>query len=214
MNMFLQPPASSLRENPSSGARIPTPAPGALIEPPADWLRPSSPPLTLDIGCHRGTFLVEMACVNPREHFLGIEKLGERAAKTHRKLHRLGLSNAAVVHGEARRVLGQLPGASIAAIHILFPDPWPKRRHANRRLVSVEFLLEAHRILKPDGLLRVVTDNRPYASEITARIRSAPHWKPLPEGGLPAFPETQFQKKFREARTPVFDVGACCLKSN
>ena len=171
---------------------------------PDGWFADGAPPLTVDIGCHRGTFLVEMARTHPGENFLGIEKLGERAAKTRKKLERLGLANATVAHGDARAILSGLPDGCLHSMHALFPDPWPKRRHERRRLISPEFLSDARRLLVPGGLLRILTDAPPYAAAIANLIKSCPAFQMVGAENFPAFPPTEFQKKFREAGVPVF----------
>ena len=133
---------------------------------PADWQGMDCRSLEIDIGCHKGGFLIEMAQQYPISNFLGVERQRGRVERAKRKIALLGLSNARVLHGEGLDILGALPDACADCIHVLFPDPWPKRRHKSRRLVQQQFLLEVQRVLKLEGFARLVTDDPDYAREI------------------------------------------------
>jgi len=175
-----------------------------------------SRPIILDVGCHRGTFLVALAEARPDCDILGIERQTERVARVLRKISRLSLPNAWAVQGEAHETLKRLPAARAAEIHILFPDPWPKRRHAIRRLVSAAFLAECARVLRPDGLLRIVTDDAPYYKQICNAVKSKKSFQlseneepEVPRRGAPllvTFPLTEFQKKFIEQGKPFYEL--------
>ncbi len=124
------------------------------------WTGPDAAPLEIDIGCHKGTFLVAMAERFPERNFLGVERQVSRVDRCLAKITRLGLANADVVCCEALpAVRDALPSGVADVIHVLFPDPWPKRRHHVRRLVQEDFLQSCRRLLKPGGLLRIVTDD-------------------------------------------------------
>jgi tRNA (guanine-N7-)-methyltransferase len=124
-------------------------------------------PLEVDLGCGDGSFLVEIAAANPARDFLGIERLFGRVRSAHRKIAQRELSNARVFRIETSYALQQmLPANSVALFHLMFPDPWPKRRHWRRRIVTEDFLVSIHRGLAPDGLLRIVTDQIDYFREI------------------------------------------------
>jgi tRNA (guanine-N7-)-methyltransferase len=162
---------------------------------PAGWAGPGARPLEIDVGCHKGRFLVEMARLYPERNFLGIERQRERVEKTRKKIETLGLTNAGVVCAEGLETLKGLPGSCADHIHVLFPDPWPKRRHHNRRLVQAAFLDAAHRILKPGGLLRLVTDDGDYARAMKAVVGGDTRFAPE-EADDREYPLTEFQKKF------------------
>jgi tRNA (guanine-N7-)-methyltransferase len=166
------------------------------------WAGPHAPPLVVDVGCHRGLFLVAMAEANPAVHCLGIEKQAARAAAARRRIARLGLGNAAVLHAEAEAALASLPVRSASQIHVLFPDPWPKRRHAARRMVHPGFLSECMRVLAPDGILRIVTDDQAYASQITGFATACGGLRPV-SGDPPVFPPSSFQHTFAAIGKPV-----------
>jgi len=124
-------------------------------------------PLEVDLGCGDGSFLVEIAAANPARDFLGIERLHGRVRSAHRKIAQRELTNARVFRIETSYALQQmLPANSVALFHLMFPDPWPKRRHWRRRIVTEDFFVSVHRGLAPDGLLRIVTDQIDYFREI------------------------------------------------
>jgi tRNA (guanine-N7-)-methyltransferase len=133
---------------------------------PAGWWGLGARPLEIDVGCHKGCFLVEMARRYPVSNFLGVERQQKRVEKARKKIFQLGLGNAAVIHGDGLEAIGRLPDACADHVHVLFPDPWPKRRHKIRRIVRTEFLREVLRILKCRGILRLVTDDPDYARAV------------------------------------------------
>jgi tRNA (guanine-N7-)-methyltransferase len=123
----------------------------------------------LDIGCGRGLFLVNAATSQPQTNYLGIEldyKEGRRGA---RRLWKRSQPNARVLGGDARIALSKLiPRASVAAVHVYFPDPWWKRKHKRRRLFTDEFVDMAAAALESGGLLHSWTDVEDYFDVIRA----------------------------------------------
>lgn len=172
---------------------------------PAAWVGPGAPPLEIDIGCHKGLFLAEMARLHPERNFLGIERQRERVERTRRKIHALGLANADVVQAEGFEALAGVGPACVDYIHVLFPDPWPKRRHHSRRLVQKAFLDRCAAILKPGGMLRLVTDDEPYAKSMREVSLDAAELKPEAEEDRP-YPLTEFQKKFIADGRPFYTL--------
>ncbi len=162
---------------------------------PAGWADPAAPPLEADIGCHKGRFLVEMAGRHPERNFLGIERQSERVARTLRKIQSLHLANVAVVRADGLEAIQALPNACLVRCHVLFPDPWPKRRHESRRLVRREFLAGCARALKPGGILRLVTDDAPYARSMRDAASAFTGLLDPAEDGTD-YPPTEFQLKF------------------
>jgi tRNA (guanine-N7-)-methyltransferase len=178
-------------------------APPELL--PSGWTGPGAPPLEFDVGCHKGLFLVEMARLHPGRNFLGIERQGERVEKTQKKIRLLGLSNAAVVRADGLEALKSIPPDSVDCIHVLFPDPWPKRRHSSRRLVQAGFLDRCLAILKPGGLLRLVTDDQNYADAMRDVAAGCAAFSPEAEEGRD-YPLTEFQKKFLAEGRPFYTL--------
>jgi tRNA (guanine-N7-)-methyltransferase len=171
---------------------------------PASW-QAIGRSLEIDVGCHKGRFLVEMAQRYPVSNFLGVERQRQRVERANRKIARLGLGNAQVLHGDGLEILGTLPDACADCVHVLFPDPWPKRRHKIRRMVRQEFLLEVLRILKFQGLVRLVTDDADYAREIEFTAASIAAFQRT-ENDVRNHPPTEFQIKFLRDSRPVYGL--------
>jgi tRNA (guanine-N7-)-methyltransferase len=146
-----------------------------------------------------------MARGYPASNFLGVERQRERVEKARKKIAWLGLGNVAVVRGDGLQILGRLPDACADCVHVLFPDPWPKRRHTIRRMVSANFLIEVLRILKVRGFLRLVTDDPDYARAIELRATSIAAYRRA-EGDLRNYPPTEFQIKFLADSRPVYGL--------
>ena len=120
-------------------------------------------PVELEIGSGKGTFLLAIAQALPEHNYIGIEYAKQYAEFAADRLRRHNTTNARMVHAEATWWLRcHVPDASLAALHVYFPDPWPKTRHHKRRLIQLPFLKEVHRMLVPGGKLRLVTDHRDY----------------------------------------------------
>lgn len=173
---------------------------------PAAWHGAGAKPLEIDIGCHKGLFLVEMAQAHPEHNFLGVERQAKRVFKTSKKIKVLKLDNADVTQGDGKGVLEQLPEACADYIHVLFPDPWPKRRHWDRRLVQDPFFHACARVLKPGATLRIVTDHRDYWESISECIQGLGEFTPKETRELRAYPETEFQKKFLAENLPIYEI--------
>jgi tRNA (guanine-N7-)-methyltransferase len=118
----------------------------------------------LEIGPGRGEFLLTAARSYPDLRYLGIELGRRRFDKLRARCDRLALDNVVLIHADARLAIPQfVPESAVAQIHVLFPDPWPKRRHAFLRLLSIQFLLMLHTRLRAGGVLVMRTDVRQYA---------------------------------------------------
>lgn len=123
-------------------------------------------PVWLEIGFGKGEHLAEQAQRNPAVLFIGCEPFLNGLASLLVQISQLGLTNIRLVRDDARLLINWLPTASISRIDILFPDPWPKKRHNKRRIIQAETVAQLYRILKPSGLLTVATDHRDYLDEI------------------------------------------------
>jgi len=157
---------------------------------------PRTAPLEIDLGCGDGAFLVEIAARYPDRNFLGIERVPGRVATACRRIRQAGLSNACVLHLENSYAVGRLlPPGSVRVFHLMFPDPWPKRRHARRRLVTQSFFADIYRALEPNGELRIATDQRDYFGEIQRLAARAAQFQLEATGGEPAASST-FEKHF------------------
>ncbi|HOE68783.1 MAG TPA: tRNA (guanosine(46)-N7)-methyltransferase TrmB [Candidatus Omnitrophota bacterium] len=140
-------------------------------------------PVELEIGCGKGKFLTERARENPDTNFLGIDYVSKFRRKGETKVGKCDLANIRFLKAEARKFLTEaVPPASIAVVHIYFPDPWPKRRHHRRRTVTADFLKLIHSRLAPSGLLEIATDDGAYYAEIKeAMVATAELWENVRE---------------------------------
>jgi tRNA (guanine-N7-)-methyltransferase len=138
--------------------------------------------LEVELGSGDGSFLVHYARQHPEHNFLGVERLLGRLRKLDRKGRRAGLTNMRGVRIESSYFLRYLlPIRSAAAIHVYFPDPWPKRKHRRHRLISEQFVSVAHEVLQPGGKVYLRTDDADYfeqmlqvfaASAVFARVET------------------------------------------
>ena len=130
-------------------------------------------PLQVDLGCGNGSFLCALAERMPEKNFLGVERLIGRVRSACRKAARI--DNMRVIRVEtAYAVRYLLPEQSVQVFHLLFPDPWPKRRHKRRRVMTSEFLRSVHCALAPQGLLRIATDQLDYFDQMQRLARAEP----------------------------------------
>jgi len=149
------------------------PLPNELV--PADWFTrlrreeifEGPAPIELDLGCGDGSFLVRMAGHFGDRNFLGVERLLGRVRKVSRKSSRAGLTNVRVLRVDSNyAVRWLLPAGFASRIHFLCPDPWPKKKHADRRqMCRTDFLAALHSLLAEDGELLFMTDAEPYYLE-------------------------------------------------
>lgn len=136
----------------------------------------------LEIGFGGGEHLVWQAKAHAHVGLIGCEPFEDGVIKLLGAIEREGLANVRVRAGDARPLLRLLPEASLARVFILFPDPWPKRRHHKRRIVSAATLAEIVRVLRPGGELRIATDAGPYAGAILEAVQHHPHLRWTAQG--------------------------------
>lgn len=133
------------------------------------------PRRVLEIGFGRGEFLLAMAQSAPETQFVGIEISWKRTLKMARKVARAKLENVRLVDAAAEQAMAQLfEPESLDAIWINFSDPWPKVRHAHRRVIQASFVADAAVTLKRSGTLFVATDDVPYAHQIDEVLSGEP----------------------------------------
>ena len=120
-------------------------------------------PLGLEIGFGMGQALVSWAREAPDWQLCGIELYQPGIGALTDALRREELHNVAIIEQPAQQVVAELPKASVTEVRILFPDPWPKKRHHKRRLIQPAFVAELARVLVCDGIVHLATDWTPYA---------------------------------------------------
>ncbi|CAN5239962.1 hypothetical protein BH23VER1_BH23VER1_24340 [soil metagenome] len=156
-------------------------------------------PLEVDVGCGDGGFLVALAQAFPERDFLGIERLLGRVRKVGRRAEQAGLQNLKVLRLESSYAVGWLlPPSSVARLHLLCPDPWPKKKHHSRRLVQPEFVGAVHRCLEPEGEFLLKSDYLDYFTEAVETVMGSGHFSQLdwPADAFP-YPETDFERQWR-----------------
>lgn len=155
--------------------------------------------LEVDLGCGDGSFLAKTAAANPAGNFLGIERMPGRVRSASRKIEAARLNNARILEIEISYAVRYLfPASSIGVFHLMFPDPWPKRRHGPRRLVTDDFLSALHRALVPGGTVRIATDQTNYFREIERLAAHSPGFVETAGVELPSSVST-FEKRFLQA---------------
>jgi len=131
--------------------------------------------LEVELGSGDGTFLVDLAKSRPYHNFIGIERLLGRIRKMERKARRAGLTNLRGVRIESSYFLEYLlPRHSVTALHIYFPDPWPKRKHRRHRLVNERFPQLGHQALASGGMVYLRTDDRDYFEQMNGVFTASP----------------------------------------
>jgi tRNA (guanine-N7-)-methyltransferase len=137
-------------------------------------------PLEVELGSGDGSFLVAYAQQNPERNFVGVERLLGRIRKTARKSVRAGLTNLRGIRIESAYVLEfLLPRNSVSALHIYFPDPWPKRKHHRHRLINERFPALASQVLVPGGRIYLRTDHSEYYAQMLEMFRPCPLYRPV-----------------------------------
>jgi tRNA (guanine-N7-)-methyltransferase len=170
-------------------------------------------PVELEIGMGKGTFLVEQAKTRPETNFFGVEYARWFWRYGSDRLRRNHCDNARTVRAEAAYFLREfISDGSLAAVHIYFPDPWPKKRHHKRRLIQPGFLLELNRVLGPGGIVRIVTDHAEYFEQIEAVIAGSALVRQeyisagaVGEGEIVG---TNFERKYRRVGRPFHAIMA------
>ena len=156
-------------------------------------------PLQVELGSGDGGFLMHYAALHPEWNFIGVERLLGRVRKIDRKARRAGLANVRGLRIEASYFLEYLlPKKTAAALHIYFPDPWPKRRHHKHRLINERFPQLARQALVPCGAVYLRTDDANYFEQMKTVFAACDAFAPVP--APPGLSEvlTDFERGFRE----------------
>ena len=164
-------------------------------------------PLVLEIGSGMGEATAAMAAADPDRDVLAVEVHTPGVGALLRRLEDLDLSNVRVAEADGLDVLTAQPLGSLDEVRVLFPDPWPKSRHAGRRLVTTAFAdLVADR-LRPGGRLHVATDWAPYAEQVRQVLEQHPRLE-LESTDRGARPVTRFEPQGLDAGRGAHDLVA------
>jgi tRNA (guanine-N7-)-methyltransferase len=159
-------------------------------------LPPSPAAITLEIGCGHGHFLTRFAEAHPERFCLGIDILSDRLERANKKRNRAGLTNVHFHKAEAVELLECIPaGITFAEVFLLFPDPWPKKRHHKNRLVRSDFLESLAARMVPGGRFYFRTDHTGYFADGREVLEQHPRWTIDPAAPWPFEEATVFQLK-------------------
>ncbi len=174
-------------------------------------LFPADLPLEVELGSGDSTFLVEYARRHAEHNFIGVERLLGRIRKLDRKGRRAGLMNLRGLRIESAYFLEYLlPPHSAVAVHIYFPDPWPKRKHRRHRLINERFPTVAQQALAPGGTVYLRTDDANYFEQMLGVFAAAPAFRPVDTPAELSAELTDFEKGFH-ARGIKSLLAAYCL---
>ncbi len=154
--------------------------------------------LVWEVGSGHGHFLTAYARSHPDETCLGVDLMSDRVARANRKRERARLANLHFVRADAVDFLAVLPeGAAFTSVFILFPDPWPKRRHHKNRALTAAFLTAVAARARRGTPLHFRTDHAPYFAAASAAIRGHADWEALEDAALGFEEPTVFEKRAR-----------------
>jgi tRNA (guanine-N7-)-methyltransferase len=167
--------------------------------------------IRLEIGFGGAEHLIAQALANPKTGFIGSEPFVNGMAKALAAIERHNLRNIRLSAGDATHLIDWLPAGTLTRIDLLYPDPWPKRRHWKRRFVQDDSLARLARLLRAGGEFRFATDIAGYASWVLARALRSPDFSWTAEQAddwrkpWPDFAGTRYEAKAkREGRTPAY----------
>ncbi|MFA6600868.1 MAG: tRNA (guanosine(46)-N7)-methyltransferase TrmB [Candidatus Omnitrophota bacterium] len=166
-------------------------------------------PVEVEIGCGKGKFLLDRSALHPERNFLGLDYAGKWMKKGLVRGEKRKLVNLKFLKGEARLLLSRFEPAGVSVFHLYFPDPWPKRRHHKRRLVTPEFLGCLRGFLTEQGLIEMATDNRDYFLVMKEAVEgSGVAWRSVRESVNErlAYGEcrTSYEIKYAAERRPLY----------
>lgn len=173
-------------------------------------------PIQLEIGMGKGRFLMEMAATHPDINYIGIEKYSTVLLRALQKMEETPLDNLRFIRMDAEEITEVFAEEEIDRIYLNFSDPWPKDRHAKRRLPSRQFLERYDVILKKDGILEFKTDNKDLFTFAEEEIKES-KWnikeitydlhkdEKMMQGNV----MTEYEEKFSSKGNPIYKYIIC-----
>jgi len=168
-------------------------------------------PIHIEIGMGKGRFLMDLAAANPNINYIGIERYTSVLLRAVQKMDELALPNVLFLCEDAKNLPDVFAPNEVNRIYLNFSDPWPKDRHAKRRLTSSQFLERYNQILATDGRLEFKTDNQDLFAFSLEEIKASPIWHLdastkdlhndaiLNEGNI----QTEYEEKFSSLGNPI-----------
>ena len=166
-------------------------------------------PIHIEVGMGKGKFITTLASQNPDINYIGIEKYSSVLLRALEKMEELDITNICFIRMDAEEIEDVFAEEEVSKIYLNFSDPWPKDRHAKRRLTSRQFLGRYDKILKKDGVIEFKTDNRPRFDFSLEEVPEA-GWKlvehtfdlhnsDMAEGNV----MTEYEEKFSSMGNPI-----------
>jgi tRNA (guanine-N7-)-methyltransferase len=174
-------------------------------------------PKILEIGFGMGDTTARIAAEDPASDYLGIEVHGPGVGSLLKRIAELGLGNVRIIPHDAVEVLEHMiPPATLAGVHVFFPDPWPKKRHHKRRLIQPPFVALLASRMKPGAYLHAATDWEDYAQQIMEVFSAEPQLVNTAVGFAPRpdwRPRTRFEERGLKLGHKVWDVVFRCRQA-
>lgn len=167
-------------------------------------------PIHIEIGMGKGRFMMDLAAANPQINYIGIEKYSTVLLRAVQKMEAQELANLRLIRMDAEEICEVFDKGEVAKIYLNFSDPWPKDRHAKRRLPSRQFLARYHEILAADGRIEFKTDNadlfdfaleelEPAGWKLEAVTRDLHHDAQMLAGNI----MTEYEERFSAMGNPI-----------
>lgn len=171
-------------------------------------------PIHIEIGMGKGKFIIQQAILNPDINYIGIEKYSSVLIRAIEKRNEIEINNLCFIRFDAEEIMEIFDGNEVSRIYLNFSDPWPKERHAKRRLTSKEFLSRYDKILIDDGEVIFKSDNRPLFDFSLEEVVNAGwiiknstfdlHHSEYMEGNV----MTEYEEKFSSMGNPIHRLVA------
>lgn len=167
-------------------------------------------PVEIEIGCGKGRFLLTRAAQCPDNNFLGVDRAGRWMKIGQQRGVKRSLDNLRFLKADVRAVLAEgVPDGRVRIFHVYFPDPWPKRRHRKRRLITPEFVELLYRRLEAGGLVEMATDDEDYFRHMKAAVAAGRvAWEKVSESVNQRFLDagvmTNYEAKYHAAGKPLY----------
>ena len=168
--------------------------------------------IEIEIGMGKGDFLINKAIKNPHKNFIGIEKYASVLVKVVKKLSDIKLNNLKIMNFDAN-MIDQIFDKEVTKVYLNFSDPWPKKKHANRRLTSPIFLSKYTEIFKKDCIIEMKTDNQNLFSYSLVTLSQNGYifskvkldlYANLDDENIP----TEYERKFNSLGLPIYQLLA------